>query len=92
MKKRGYIFSGISQEIGNPVNSIKMTHNMLKENLERFDLSKTRKYLERLIDEVQRIEYLLKTFKNYNMQDLGRGSEVLNLGNNRSRNGGIKGF
>lgn len=69
MNNMGYIFSGIRHEIGNPVNSIKMTLTMLRENLERFDLATTQKYLERSIDEIRRIEYLLKALKNYNMYE-----------------------
>ncbi len=69
MNNMGYVFSGIRHEIGNSVNSIKMTLTMLKENLERFDSEVIQKYLERSIDEIRRIEYLLKAFKNYNMYE-----------------------
>ncbi|MFN3479842.1 MAG: PAS domain S-box protein [Thermodesulfovibrionales bacterium] len=69
MNNMGYIFSGIRHEIGNPINSIKMTLTMLRENLERFDMAVTQKYLERSIDEIRRIEYLLKVLKNYNMYE-----------------------
>lgn len=69
MNNMGYIFSGIRHEIANPVNSIKMTLTMLRENLGRFDSEGIQKYLERSIEEIRRIEYLLKAFKNYNMYE-----------------------
>lgn len=69
MNNMGYIFSGIRHEIGNPVNSIKMTLSMLKENLGRFDQRVIQGYLECSIDEIRRIEYLLKAFKNFNMYE-----------------------
>ncbi|MFN3396306.1 MAG: PAS domain S-box protein, partial [Thermodesulfovibrionales bacterium] len=76
MKNMGYIFSGIRHEIGNPVNSIKMTLSMLRENLDRFDLAVVQKYLERSIDEIRRIEYLLKVLKNYNMYEKAEPQDI----------------
>lgn len=69
MNNIGYVFSGIRHEIGNPVNSIKMTLTMLKENLKKIDISVINEYLGRSIDEIRRIEYLLKTFKTFNMYE-----------------------
>lgn len=69
MDSIGYVFSGIRHEIGNPINSIKMTLSMLKENFERLDISAIKEYLERSIDEIRRIEYLLKYFKSFNMYE-----------------------
>lgn len=69
MNNMGYIFSGVRHEIGNPVNAIKITLNMLKENINRFDQTVIHEYLQRTIDEVRRIEYLLKAFKNFNMYE-----------------------
>lgn len=69
MNNMGYIFSGVRHEIGNPVNTIKITLNMLKENINRFDQTVIHEYLQRTIDEVRRIEYLLKAFKNFNMYE-----------------------
>jgi PAS domain S-box-containing protein len=69
MNNIGYIFSGIRHEIGNPLNSIKMTLSMLKENFRKFDTSAINEYLERSIDEIRRVEYILKSFKNFNMYE-----------------------
>lgn len=69
MNNMGYIFSGVRHEIGNPINSIKMTLSMLKENLDRFDKRMIQNYIARSLDEIRRIEYLLKAFKNFNMYE-----------------------
>ncbi len=69
MNNMGYIFSGVRHEIGNPVNSIKMTLSMLKENIDRFDKMMIQDYIARSLDEIRRIEYLLKAFKNFNIYE-----------------------
>jgi PAS domain S-box-containing protein len=69
MNNMGYIFSGIRHEIGNPINSIKMTLSMLRGNISRFELETVERYLDRCIDEIRRVEYLLKAFKNFNMYE-----------------------
>ncbi len=67
MKNLGYIFSGIRHEIGNPINAIKMTMSVLKKNIGIFSLDKIREYTERVLTEIHRVEYLLKSFKSFNM-------------------------
>lgn len=63
----GYIFSGIRHEIGNPVNSIKMALSVLKRNLMEYDRATILEFTERSLEEVTRIEYLLKSLKNYSL-------------------------
>jgi PAS domain S-box-containing protein len=63
----GYIFSGVSHEIGNPVNSIKTTLSVLREKVEIFPREKIREYTDHLLSETARMEYLLLTLKNFNM-------------------------
>ncbi|MBI5676424.1 MAG: PAS domain S-box protein [Nitrospirae bacterium] len=67
MNSIGYVFSGIRHEIGNPVNSIKMTLNVLKKNLDKYGKENILEYIDRALSESSRIEYLLKSFKNFNM-------------------------
>ncbi|MDH4316934.1 MAG: HAMP domain-containing histidine kinase [Desulfobulbaceae bacterium] len=62
----GYIFSGIRHEIGNPLNTIKMTVSVLLERIGEFPLDKIKDYLNRALGEIDRIEYLLRLLKNYN--------------------------
>lgn len=63
----GYIFSGIRHEIGNPVGSIKMALGVLKRNLETYDTKTVSEFVDRSLEEVGRIEYLLKELKNYSL-------------------------
>lgn len=65
MKSLKYIFSGIRHEIGNPINSIKMTVSVLKENIHRFPKEKVIEYIDRVLTETDRVEYLLKSLKNF---------------------------
>ncbi len=65
MKSLKYIFSGIRHEIGNPINSIKMTVSVLKENIDRFPKEKVMEYINRVLTETDRVEYLLKSLKNF---------------------------
>ncbi|MCP4213002.1 MAG: PAS domain-containing protein, partial [bacterium] len=67
MKNLGYIFSGIRHEIGNPINAIKMTMSVLKKNISVFSKAKVLEYADRALTEINRVEYLLKSFKNFNM-------------------------
>ena len=62
-----YIFSGIRHEIGNPINSIKMTLSVLKNNLDRYSETTVREYIDRTLTEIVRVEYLLKSLKSFSM-------------------------
>jgi len=67
MDNIGYVFAGIRHEIGNPVNSTKMTLNVLKRNVDKLQKTDVMDYIERAIGELSRIEYLLKNLKSFNM-------------------------
>lgn len=69
MNQIGYIFSGIRHEIGNPLNSIKMTLSVLRNNLETFDRQAVENYILRSQGELSKIEYLLKSLKNFTIYD-----------------------
>ena len=45
----GYVFSGIRHEIGNPVNSIRMTLSMLRSELENQDNKSAADFIRRLL-------------------------------------------
>ncbi len=66
-KNLGYIFSGIRHEIGNPVNSIKMALTVLEKNLDTYDKDTVAEFVSRSLEEVTRLEYLLKALKNYSL-------------------------
>jgi len=67
MDNIGFIFSGIRHEIGNPLNSIKMTISVLRKNLDLFSREALGEYIERTYAEVLRMEYLLKSLKNFSL-------------------------
>jgi signal transduction histidine kinase len=63
----GYVFSGVRHEIGNPINSIKNAISVLRANIDNYSKEKIMSYLDRTLDDVGRVEYLLKSLKNFNM-------------------------
>jgi len=67
MENITYIFSGIRHELGNPINSIKMTLSVLKKNLERYSQDTIQQYVDRTLTEISRVEYLLKSLKSFSM-------------------------
>jgi len=69
MNNIGYIFSGIRHEIGNPINSIKMTMSVLKNNIGNYSQEKIMEYADRVLNEIHRVEYLLTSLKNFNMHE-----------------------
>ena len=66
-KNLGYVFSGIRHEIGNPVNSIKVALSVLQRNLQEYDTATVAEFVDRSLQEITRIEYLLKALKNYSL-------------------------
>jgi len=69
MDNLGYIFAGIRHEIGNPINSIKMSLAVLKKNMATYPRETILEFLERALAEVSRVEYLLKAFKSFSMYE-----------------------
>lgn len=67
MDNIGFIFSGIRHEIGNPLNSIKMTLSVLHNNLTKFSSDMIEEYFDRTQQEIVRMEYMLKSLKNFSM-------------------------
>lgn len=65
----GYVFSGVRHEIGNPINSIKTALSVLKANIDNYSREKMLSYLDRTLDDIARVEYLLKSLKNFNMYE-----------------------
>ncbi len=69
MNNIGYIFAGVSHEIGNPVNAIRMTLDMMQKKMEVMSKENITEYLYRVKSQIFRIEYLLKGLKNFNMYE-----------------------
>jgi len=62
-----YIFSGIRHELGNPINSIKMTLSVLKKNLTNYSVHAVEKFVDRAMTEIARVEFLLKALKSFSI-------------------------
>jgi signal transduction histidine kinase len=69
MDNIGFIFSGIRHEIGNPLNSLKMALSVLQQSSENIPPEMLKKYIERGLADIGRMEYLLKSLKTFNMYD-----------------------
>lgn len=68
----GYIFAGIRHELGNPVNSLKSALTVLRSG-RITDPGRVAEYLARCSDEVDRMEYLLRSMKSV---DPSRGLDL----------------
>ncbi len=60
-----YIFSMVRHEIGNPINTIKVSISVLNENLEEYSKDKIREYISRLKEETERMEKILSALKDF---------------------------
>ncbi|MFO8057973.1 MAG: PAS domain S-box protein [bacterium] len=77
MNNIGYVFSGIRHELGNPVNSIKTTLSVLKQRLYKFSRENIMEYVERSLQDLGRVEYLLRSLKNFSMYETLRSENLL---------------
>ncbi len=68
----GVVFSGIRHELGNPINSVKTALRVVLDGFERMERSKLLSYLERINDEISRVEYLLRSLRSYGLYDRPR--------------------
>lgn len=67
MENISYIFSGIRHELGNPINSIKMTLSVLKKNLNEYSPTAVEKFVDRAMTEISRVEFLLQALKSFSI-------------------------
>jgi C4-dicarboxylate-specific signal transduction histidine kinase len=65
----GYVLLGIRHELGNPINSIKAALTVVKKNIDRYPTTTTINYIDRMLTEVGRVEYLLKSLKSFTMHE-----------------------
>lgn len=72
----GMIFSGIRHELGNPVNSMKTALSVLRRQHRTFGPDKTDSYLERIIEEVSRVEFLLSSLRSYTAFERAKNEDV----------------
>ena len=69
MNNIGYIFSGVRHEIGNPVTTIAMSLDLLLKKIEELDKQSIAKYVKGCIEQIEKVEYLLRCLKNFNMYE-----------------------
>jgi len=69
MDSIGYIFSGVRHEIGNPINSVYMMLDILSSKLPNLSQEAIRDYLDRIIGQIDRVEFLLRSLKSFNMYE-----------------------
>lgn len=69
MNNLGFVFAGIRHEMGNPINSAKMTLSVLKKKIDTYPRDTILEYLERAMEEISRVQYLLNSLKNFNMYE-----------------------
>jgi PAS domain S-box-containing protein len=69
MNNIGYIFSGVRHEIGNPVNAVIMNLSLLKAKLDAIDKPTIEKYVDRSLENCEKIEYLLRSLRNFNLYE-----------------------
>jgi signal transduction histidine kinase len=67
MENISYVFSGIRHELGNPINSIKMTLSVLKKNLNEYSTNAVERFVDRAMTEISRVEYLLQALKSFSI-------------------------
>lgn len=67
MDNIGFIFSSIRHELGNPINSIKVSLSVLESNLETYDTKAIIRFIHRSLSDIGRVEYLLKTLRNFSI-------------------------
>lgn len=67
MENIGFIFSSIRHELGNPINSIKVSLSVLESNLETYDTEAIGRFIRRSLSDIGRVEYLLKTLRNFSV-------------------------
>ncbi|MGC2064570.1 MAG: HAMP domain-containing sensor histidine kinase [Thermodesulfovibrionales bacterium] len=69
MNNLGYIFSGIRHELGNPINSIKTTMTVCRNNIQVYSKDTIIEYINRVMVDITRVEGLLKDLKNFSMYE-----------------------
>ncbi|MEM7481562.1 MAG: PAS domain S-box protein [Acidobacteriota bacterium] len=63
----GFVFSGIRHELGNPINSLKAALRLVSDSSDTMPRDRLSDFLRRMTGEVERIEYLLRSLRTYNM-------------------------
>lgn len=76
MENIGYVFGGIRHELGNPINTIKMTLSVMQRHLPELSGAQLAEHVQRALEEVSRVEYLLTTLKGFTLYETPELREV----------------
>jgi PAS domain S-box-containing protein len=76
MNNIGYVFSGISHEIGKPVSALLVTLDLLKSTLDASSKETISEYADRALSQVTKIEYLLTSLKNFNLFETPESQDI----------------
>ncbi len=69
MEVLDYAFFSLAHELGNPINSIKMTLEVLLNNYDDYDATTRLEYLKSIHAEFHRLEELLKAIRSFNQYE-----------------------
>lgn len=69
MENLGYIFTTLRHELGNPINSMKTALSVLRRHLDEYPRETVIEYLDRILEETSRVEYLLQTLRTFSMYE-----------------------
>lgn len=61
------VFSAVRHELGNPINSVKAALSVLRTNFDTFPREQVDEYLERIGNELGRVEGLLRSLRSFSM-------------------------
>lgn len=65
-----FMVTGIRHELGNPLNSLKMAMSVMQERLPSLQQSEVMVYLERMGEQLQRMEYLLQLLRSFSVSEV----------------------
>jgi signal transduction histidine kinase len=67
MDNIGSVFAGVRHEIGTPINNAKMMLTVLQQKQDSMPAERVREYIGRSLNEIGRVEHLLKTLRTFNL-------------------------
>ncbi len=72
VEQTGYVFAGVRHELGNPIHSVKMALSVLQKHGDSFPREKQREFYAKMLEEIERVEFLLGALRNYNAHESPR--------------------
>ena len=67
MDNIGFIFTSLRHELGNPINSLKVSLSIIESNLDNYDKNDIKRFLSRNLSDIKRVEYILTTLRNFSV-------------------------